>query len=165
MTDNTGDGAAVQKLEQRLRKLEDSAAITELLNRYVTAIDACRWSEWEQCFAEDARAEFPFGTYDGGRGLGAWCAKNLTTFKGFEHLFGVLEIKLDGDRATVRNNAWIGCIMDPARPHEHFDNGASYEWELRRSADGWRIKRVRLKVAWLSREASKADPYSRTVLR
>jgi len=165
MTDTTGDATALQKLEQRLRKLEDDAAITNLLFRYAKAIDACRWTEWEQCFAEDGRAEFPFGNYDGRRGMGAWCAKNLITFKAFEHFFGSIEVKLNGDRATVRNNAWIACIMDPNRPHEHFDNGAIYEWELGRSADGWRIKRVQISVVWLSREASKADPYSRAVPR
>ncbi len=163
MADTTGDATALQKLEQRLRKLEDSTAIAELLNRYAKAVDACRWTEWEQCFAEDGRAEFPFGKYEGRRGMGAWCAKNLTAFKGFEHLFGNLQIKLEGDRATVRNNAWIACVMDSNRPHEHFDNGGSYDWELGRSTEGWRIKQVQLKITWLSREASRADPYSRAL--
>ena len=165
MTETPASATVLQELELRLRKLEDSTAIAELLNRYVKAVDACRWTEWEQCFAEDGRAEFPFGDYAGRRGMGAWCAKNLVGFKGFEHLFGNLEINLDGDRATVRNNAWIACVMDLSRPHEHFDNGGSYDWELGRSAEGWRIKRVQLKVVWLSREASKADPYSRIAPR
>jgi len=151
-------------LEDRLRRLEDRAAIVDLLSQYANAVDACRWNEWEACFAEDARAEFPFGNYEGRRGIGAWCAKNLVGFKGFEHLFGNVEIKIDGDRATGRNKAWIACVMDDSKPHEHFDNGGYYQWEFVRSNEGWRVKRVQLKIVWLSREASKADPYSRPIL-
>ena len=163
MTDAARDASGSQKIEERLCKLEDSRAISDLLNRYVNDLDSCQWSEWERCFAEDGRAEFPFGSYEGRDGMGAWCAKNLTLFKSFVHLFGGLDIKVEGNRATVRNNAWIACVMDPSRPHEHFDNAGNYRWELVRSSEGWRIKGVQLKIVGLSLKAPKADPYGQPV--
>jgi hypothetical protein len=160
MTTDTGDGSVLLSLERRMRKLEDSAAIHDLLNHYARSIDGCRWDEWERCFTEDCHADYPFGKHDGRDGLGAWCAHHLTTFRVFVHLFGNFQIELDSDRATARTNASIACVIDEARPHEHFDNGGSYDWELRRTAEGWRVSRVKLTVVWLSREATTANPYS-----
>jgi 3-phenylpropionate/cinnamic acid dioxygenase small subunit len=160
MPTDTGDGTGLLSLERRIRRLEDGAAIHDLLNRYAGSIDACRWDEWENCFAEDCHADYPFGKHAGREGLSAWCAHNLKTFKVFQHLFGNFQIEVDGDRAKAHTNASIACVLDITRPHEHFDNGASYDWELRRTAEGWRISRVKITVVWLSREATADNPYS-----
>jgi uncharacterized protein (TIGR02246 family) len=102
------------RLEDRIRRLEDIEAIRQLDARYCRHLDDGNWDELMALFTEDgefdglshprgraAMREFFAGLAEGG----------LTSFW---HFITNMEIELDGDRATVRSFLWQPCVTDGA---------------------------------------------------
>ena len=135
-------------LDARLRNLIDKDDIRELLFRFAEAVDTKRWQVWADCYTDDAIVRMPFASHDGREGLAAWGEGALAPFEVTEHLYGNIQIVVDGDTATGRTNFWAACLYSRDDLGKHFDEGGSYAWEFRRTDAGWRIARLDLDVMW-----------------
>lgn len=135
-------------LDPRLLTLLDKDEIRELLFRFAEAADRKLWQTWEDCFTEDAYVSMPFATHEGRDGLKTWAEAALAPFETTEHLYGNIQISIDGDTATGRNNFWAACTQSRSDLARHFDEGGSYSWQFARTESGWRISRLDLDVTW-----------------
>lgn len=142
-------------LEARVRIMEDKAKLTDLLNYYARTLDLATsdpsyWPNWESCFTEDCTAEYPYGRHEGREGLSAWVSSYHAPIHAFQHLSSNFEIEIDGDTARARTNLFCACVFNADNPRDYFAEGGPYEWEFRRTAEGWKIKSVHLTVVWIA---------------
>ncbi|MEO3826404.1 nuclear transport factor 2 family protein [Actinomadura sp. B10D3] len=132
----------------RLQNLLDKDEIRELLFRYAEYVDRKQFADWAACFTEDVRITMPFASHEGQEGLEEWGRNGLSHYEVTEHLYGNIQIVVNGDHATGRSNFWAACTNSRADLTRHFDEGGSYTWEFERGAQGWRISRLDLDVTW-----------------
>ncbi len=91
-------------LETRLRKLEDRAALTELVARYAMLVAQGEGASVAALFAEDGRFRAGQRTAEGGEALRAFFA-NLRPL-GTIPLVGNLVLEIDGDEAGGRSTLY-----------------------------------------------------------
>ena len=135
-----------------LQALLDREAVGNVLHRYAKAIDTKDWALLETVFTEDVEADFrSFGGREVQKGRANWVGIVKGTIAGLDatqHLTGNHVAHVDGDTATL--NAYIIAAhwFHDARGDAEYTVGGDYDIELRREADGWRICRYTLNVAW-----------------
>ena len=148
--------ATVQSLQSSLSEIKDIQTVQWLLNHY-TALhdDACfdlnKRREWENLFAEDGVAIYPYGQHKGRQGKGAWAFGGVSYFERCQLLSSNFDIHFSPDRkrAYVRTNCIAQWMKRKEIYDDHFDEGGFYNWTLRKEADGqWKIERVHLTITW-----------------
>ena len=106
-------------------------------------------------FAEDASVTTPGGTATGHNALVDQARRRHSSDDGIQHIITNLITDLDGDRARVRANLLVSFAHDGPVDAAPFLLGEVYRFELRRTADGWRITRLSSKPVWtLNRPAA-----------
>jgi SnoaL-like domain len=100
--------ARVHQLEARLRSLEDTDAIRDLLIEYGQRLDTGDWVGYSQLFAQKGTWTGSFGTATGPTEILAMLKKSLGSIPPYDatkvrsfHLMTNCVIHLDGDRATA----------------------------------------------------------------
>jgi ketosteroid isomerase-like protein len=137
------------ELERRLGVLEDKEALAALMNRYCRTADDKDWQAWSRCWTEDAEFVFgPFGVHRGRDVIREVCAESEAPYQDMQHSMTNMQFEVDGDRATGTAYLWFAGVPDRDRPAQHFDIGGPYRWEFARTAEGWRLSRMELRVAW-----------------
>lgn len=131
-------------LEERVALLEDRAAVTDALYRYVHAVDNGPWEEFRDCFTEDAYLEWPppLSPYEGEAGLrdafelaGPRPPKRVR-----KHTVLFPRIALAGDTAHVFS--YYTTLDDVEGFGPRMITMGTYEDDLVRGADGvWRFAR------------------------
>ena len=125
------------------QELADRAEIQDVIVRYGWAIDTKDWALLDTCFTADAYVDYssnPGGKVGPYPEIRAWVAKVMKAFPVTQHLMSNVDIKLDGDRATVRT-----MVTNPQGaatregPLHFFFVGARYDDEFVRTPDGWKI--------------------------
>jgi len=113
---------------------EDHIAIADLIARYCLTLDRDDVEAWVALFTSDATYEVYGRTFEGHDGL----RRMLHAAPGGLHLGGppVIEMLEDGRARTTRNLLFIERGGGTQR-------SAVYTDDLVRTADGWRIARVR----------------------
>lgn len=113
---------------------EDHIAITDLIARYCLTLDRDDVEAWVALFTSDATYEVYGRTFEGHDGL----RRMLAAAPGGLHLGGppVIEMLDDGRARTTRNLLFIERGGGSQR-------SAVYTDDLVRTAEGWRIARVR----------------------
>lgn len=113
---------------------EDHIAITDLIARYCLTLDRDDVEAWVALFAADATYEVYGRAFEGHDGL----RRMLAAAPGGLHLGGppVIEMLDDGGARTTRNLLFIERGGGTQR-------SAVYTDDLVRTAEGWRIARVR----------------------
>jgi hypothetical protein len=113
---------------------EDHVAISDLLARYCLTLDVDDVDGWVALFTPDATYEVYGRTFDGHDGL----RRMMGAAPGGLHLGGppVIDM-LDSDHARTRRNLLFIDRSDGS------SRSAVYTDELHRTAEGWRIARVR----------------------
>lgn len=134
-------------LPPQLGALLDRAEIQDLLDRYVVGTDERRFDDaWLQSiFTDDVVVEFPVGS-PGAEGLAAFTRQTMARWDRTLHLTSNHVIRLDGDRAAVRANLTATHVHRPDDPGTHFRIGGVIDGETVRTADGWRLRRLRLQL-------------------
>ncbi|MEV0741823.1 nuclear transport factor 2 family protein [Streptomyces sp. NPDC050549] len=127
--------------------------IGALLDRYLVSLDDDEIDDtWAQgLFTKDARIEFPMSRHDGIEGLADHQREGLAAFAGTQHLGSpaVVALDEDGDRAVVRANIIATHVHHPGGADEPlFQAGTLATAEARRTADGWRLSSLSLRVLW-----------------
>jgi hypothetical protein len=113
---------------------EDQVAISDLIARYCLTLDLDDVEGWVALFTPDASYEVYGRSFDGHEGL----REMMGAAPGGLHLGGppVIEM-LDADHARTRRNLLF------IERESGVSRSAVYTDELTRTADGWRITRVR----------------------
>ncbi|KIW13729.1 hypothetical protein PV08_08920 [Exophiala spinifera] len=146
----------VRSLQQSLSNVQDIQAVQWLLNHYTALHDeACfdlnKQQEWENLFAEDGVAIYPFGQHKGREGKGAWAFGGVSYFERCQLLSSNFDITFGPGRkqAHVRTNCIAQWMKRKDVYHEHFDEGGFYNWILRKDDSGqWKIQQVKLTITW-----------------
>jgi hypothetical protein len=137
------DDTWIEELKTRLSRLEDTAAITQLILSYGPAADAGLASFAGQLWLED-------GTYDwdaegeahqGSAGVEALLRNDNhlgLMASGVAHFGGPPVIDIDGDRATALN---YSLIMRNEGDRFYLWRVSGVRWDLERLDSGWRVRR------------------------
>jgi SnoaL-like domain len=137
------DNDAVEKLQDRVRRLEDESAITRLIMSYGPAADAGLTSFAGQLWLED-------GVYDwdaegephlGSAGVDAMLQGDNhqgLIARGVAHFAGPLLIDLDGDRATALN---YSLIMRREQDRHYLWRVSAVRWDVERMDSRWQVRR------------------------
>jgi hypothetical protein len=147
-------GDRIAPLAMQVRELGDRIAISDLIDRYFLSLDQGRFDQEyaRRVFSEDVELSFPPGDHTGLPGLAAYTAGFMGHWKRTHHHISRHLIALDGDRAEIGWNLFATHIHPdspppPASGH-HFYLGGRFEGEAVRTPDGWRVRRLTLRVSW-----------------
>lgn len=124
-----------------VRQISDIVEIQTLLADYVYAIDAKDFDALDAVFTPDARIDYSqaggeSGTY---QKIKPYLAKALAAFPVTQHLIGMPQIRLNGDRATATTMLFNPMLLRRESGDDLFFVGLNYRDELVRTAEGWRI--------------------------
>lgn len=101
-----------ERLEERIRRLEDIEEIRQLDAQYCRYLDDRNWDALIDLFTDDGEFDglsHPRGRAEMHRFFAGLAAGGLTAFW---HFATNIEIEIDGDRATVRSYLWQPCVTD-----------------------------------------------------
>jgi hypothetical protein len=152
----TGATAATRTLEQRVRAIEDTLAIHQIIMSYPLAIDTRNLDHvttaWMQDGVFDRGAADPArhsGDFDGAYGIDhilqevGGPALQKAREGGLAHIMTSPRITVDGDEAVA-----TGYTLLVMRDGDGYrvQRPTANRWDLVRGADGWRIKRRTLRL-------------------
>jgi SnoaL-like domain len=141
---------AIRSLEERVARLEDEAAIRDLLSRYGWYADVGEHEKWVQLFAPDGAVHLlggePAGTFvDDRRWEGREALRGYISDPRMHvridgrclHLAGInLRVRLDGDRAVATSGSLV--VVQEEEGLVLYGGGMT-RWELRRIDGEWTI--------------------------
>ena len=123
---------------------DDRHAIQDVIVTYAASIDDRDFEAYRALFEEDVVLE-GFGA-EPVRGREDWMSfvtEALSSYRATQHMLGVPKIEIDGDRARMRTD--LQASHFPKDPEgKTFVLWATYQTELVRRSDGWRIRHHRL---------------------
>lgn len=136
----------------------DEAEISALFARYLISLDDEKLDdEWAAgVFTDDAVVEFPMSRHEGLEGLAAYHRSSLAAFEAHQHLGAPAAVTVDGDTARLRANIIATHVLRADEAGQDgggtrlFSAGTLACGESCRSAQGWRLSRVSLRVLWTS---------------
>ena len=137
-------------MDPKLRELLDKQAITELLNRYGSALDDHDWERLRSCFTPDAVADYDPNApnFEGYEAIEGLCRSMLGPLDASQHLIGNHEIEVDGDTARSRCYIRAQHVLSSCEGGQFLEVAGYYRDELARGPDGWRIHRRQMVVTW-----------------
>ncbi|UOZ06033.1 nuclear transport factor 2 family protein [Amycolatopsis sp. WQ 127309] len=132
----------------KLEWLYDRTLISDVLHRFAQNLDTKHWQDWLDLFTEDGVLELP-GNHknktvlqaDGG-------PKGLMAIHGTHHMSSNHRIDITGDSARTNSYVQAMHVVEPDDEAGDWMVGGWYDHDLRRTADGWKIARVRLTTVW-----------------
>jgi hypothetical protein len=144
----------MENRDEAIQWLIDRADVVETVHLYATGVDTKDFELYRSIFADQIEVDFSSYIPDSGpMAISAddWVASIKPLFVGLDatqHSMSNARVEIDGDRAT--------CVMYMQAEHvlanDQGDNshavGGYYTNELVRSAEGWRLKKVKLTVLW-----------------
>ncbi|HUP73010.1 MAG TPA: nuclear transport factor 2 family protein [Acidimicrobiales bacterium] len=136
---------------------EDRAAIAEVLARYAVALDSRNFGDLFHCFTEDALVEYAGVRLAPGVDAVIEHVKGLADMAASQHNIGTISVDVDGDRARAMSYAIAHLVRVSPGGHDVAHRGLSYEDELTRTSEGWRIARRTHRVHWMT-EATASGP-------
>ncbi|MBD2896429.1 hypothetical protein amrb99_53780 [Actinomadura sp. RB99] len=167
-----------KELADRVSALADRAELTELVARFFGSIDDRQRdpeahpfdAAWARAFfTDDVEFRYPVGAYKGHASEGMDLA--MDNFGRTQHLAGIPEIALDGDRAAVRWSAvhthvHLASTQEARadRLGETFVSGGHYDAEAVRTPEGWRFRAVALDVTWTTGKPPLVPPERRAAI-
>lgn len=138
------------QLTEQLRALADRADVDRLVTGYLHSLDEGTLDEaWARSFfTPDASSETPVGVHEG---IGAQLSSTrdaMALFARTVHFGTDRSVDFDGggDRATVRWNQLSTHVL--GSPERLFVSGGRSEAEVVRTPEGWRFRRLALRVVW-----------------
>lgn len=143
----TGDEAApdlrreLEELRERLRALEDRAAITQLIAAYGPAVDSGDAAAATALWTEDGRYDTDPVPLAGRRAIAEMVEGPMHQGfirSGAGHLLGPVHITIDGNSAVAVGHSMLVC-------HSAEDDAffilrcSANRWELARTDEGWKV--------------------------
>jgi 3-phenylpropionate/cinnamic acid dioxygenase small subunit len=133
--------------EEQVQWLVDRAQISDLLHDFARALDTRDWEAYAATYAEDGVLELPWATL-GRDELVAFVSGDAGRFHATHHISSNHSIEIDGDVARSRSYVLAMHVLDPGDQSTQWLGGGWYDNEYRRTADGWRLTRVRITPVW-----------------
>ncbi|MEU7044448.1 nuclear transport factor 2 family protein [Streptomyces varsoviensis] len=135
-----------------VQELLDRAAITELIYTVARAMDARDWDLLATCYAPEAVGDYSNATADGREAIIAGARAFLDPFDATQHLVGNVQITVDPDTrpgtATAHATFIAQHVRAEATGNGHYILGGDYDDNLRRTDEGWKITRRRIRGIW-----------------
>jgi hypothetical protein len=127
----------------------DRVEIADLASRFGAYLDTVRIEDLGDIFTADVISRFPTGEPERGLDLLQGHARAmLEQWWRTQHVITNVVCELHGDRAQVRANVIATHVRDPSEPAIHWTVGGHYDFEARRTADGWRFGSMVLNATW-----------------
>jgi len=131
--------AVVNELQARVQRLDDQAAIYQLIANYGPAADS-GWSEMAaSLWTEDGIYDAQVGAWQGREAIAAMISGETHRkyiLEGCAHILTMPYITIDGDTAVA---TCYGQLMRNDGDNFRVWRVTATRWELHRDADGWRI--------------------------
>ena len=131
--------------EQRLRALEDRAAILDLEAAYAVSWDTNQPQRWAELFTEDgvfemlAAGDMPHMRFAGREALAGFCREINTRWSGLHYLHPP-QLEITGDQAQATVFFEFKYLNREAPAHTRQGSASGYyRITYRRTAAGWRI--------------------------
>ncbi|WP_425409898.1 nuclear transport factor 2 family protein [Hyphococcus sp.] len=132
-----------------LRQLSDEREITAILYKYAFALDQKDWKALEDCFLENATAEYDMvGALSNYNEIEALCRRALTPMTQTQHLIGNVSISVVDDHASSV------CYLQAQHVRSGYPGGdkniiaGQYLDKFIRTKHGWKIQHRILKIQW-----------------
>jgi 3-phenylpropionate/cinnamic acid dioxygenase small subunit len=129
-------------------ELLDRQHIVDLVTSVGRCLDERDFEALRDLFTGDATIATPGGTVSGHDALVAQARRGHSRDKGIQHVITNHLVEIDGDRASVRANLLVAFAASGPDDPQPFLLGEVYRFELRRSADGWRISSLSSTPVW-----------------
>jgi len=135
-----------------MQTLGDRLEINDLLTRYAHSVDSKDWTLYRSVFTDDAFIDYESaGGIKGDReAVADWLEKTMAGFPMTQHLISNIDVKIDGDRASVRAMFYNPMGMPSGKT---FWCGGFYNHSLVRTADGWKSQRLIEESSWFDRQS------------
>ena len=135
-----------------MQTLGDRLEINDLLTRYAHSVDSKDWTLYRSVFTDNAFIDYESaGGIKGDReAVANWLEKTLAGFPMTQHLISTIDVKIDGDRASVRAMFYNPMGMPSGKT---FWCGGFYNHSLVRTADGWKSERLIEESSWFDRQS------------
>jgi ketosteroid isomerase-like protein len=143
-----GDQRAVA--DDDVRTVIDRQAVSDLLVRYVHALDNRDWAVVEQCFTADAVFIHPGGRVEGAAAIVSRAQAALEPLDGSQHLLGSVSVTVDGDAAQATSYFHAQHIRVGAPGGGLYVIAGTYRDRLCRTAAGWAIFERAQEYSWRS---------------
>ena len=122
--------------------VEDLLAIQQLIAAYPGAVDGREFDRLDDMFTADAVIDFSAfgGPVDNLPAIKAFLRESMALFVRSQHMMGLPDITLDGDRASARTsctNPMVIAVADGSTSVMLI--GLWYDDEFVRTSDGWRF--------------------------
>ena len=125
--------------------LADRLEITDVLNRYASALDGRDWELLASCFSDHATLDYDTSGVFGRAEFVEHCATGLARMKATQHYVTNVVITIDGERA--RSTSYV--LAQHVRSDDvTFTLGGTYHDTLAQTDEGWRITDRRFVTAW-----------------
>ncbi|KAB1141363.1 nuclear transport factor 2 family protein [Streptomyces luteolifulvus] len=148
------EAAELKALAAEIGRLSDLAALGKLVDRYLASLDEGAFHEtWARSlFTEDIEMTFPVGSHRGIDGVDGFTGRIMARWGRTHHHGSDSSIDVDGDRADlswslIASHVHFASPLPPD-PSEYFQLGGRFTGTARRTADGWRIDSLRLRIVW-----------------
>ncbi len=144
----------VAELAAEVRELSDRAALADLADRYLRALDESAFDDARarSVFTDDATLNFPPGDHHGIVGLAEFNSGFMRHWTRTHHNTSHYFVEIDGDRATIAWNILAVHVHHGSPPPpthaEHFYLGGRFDGAAVRTHRGWRLQRLGLRVVW-----------------
>lgn len=146
--------AGADALAAQVARLTDHTELRQLIDSYLAGLDEGDFGEaWtKSLFTEDIEMTFPVGSHRGMADVGAFTGEIMARWGRTHHHGSDGTVRLDGDRAElswslIASHVHHGSPAPPA-PSEYFQLGGRFTGTARRTPDGWRFDRLRLRIVW-----------------
>ncbi|WP_406734958.1 nuclear transport factor 2 family protein [Streptomyces sp. NBC_01108] len=153
-------GPELGELAAEVARLSDIAALNNLIDRYLAGLDeglAEGSSGFDEAwaaslFTEDVELLFPVGSHQGLAGADGFLREIMERWSRTHHHGSLASVEPDGDRAAISwsliaSHVHFGSPAPP-QPSAYFQIGGRFTGVARRTADGWRFARLRLRIVW-----------------
>lgn len=131
------------QLLEAVNLLLDRAAIEDLIPTVLQRIDSRDYGGVADLFTDDAEIVLPFASYPVTE-LVRTSEEIFAPFQATHHMIGNVAIRIDGDTASSRQYVRATHVHDVTASNRHADVGGWYDWQYRRTPQGWRISRYEL---------------------
>ena len=135
-------------MDPEQQQLRDHQDISNLLARYARGLDAHDWDAVAACFEPSAAFVHPGGVQDGADAIVDRARNALTPLTASQHLLGTMVIDVDGDTAHASTYFQAQHVREGTPGGATFIIAGTYDDDLVRGTDGWRIRERRQSYTW-----------------
>lgn len=123
--------------------------VADVLVRYATGIDRKDWLLFRTCFTEDCHADYgDIGVWDGVDAITDYMTRTHPDDVRTLHRITNVAITREGDGVAARS--YVDVIFVGAESGSGVRAAGTYDDELVRTGDGWKIARRRYTMVYLS---------------